>query len=235
MIYEIKIRVKTPILGSRRDHKGIWRFDRNDGGWEVDQKHWNGLTNNAIRNLELECDRDQIRFPDVILLPRVELYRRVWKERGKNKEIIAYHECIRKGTLITLVAVTLDWKWEQRVRPPDKNELAKIFQNIGDFEGLSPFGSKFGYGRFSLESICPMGRSIAGGVESAGIAQAPSELPGKEAGTGLGEDEPDQLHRDGVPGGKDPAAGWSDHGENGDASGILEEGPVSLGGKEHPV
>jgi hypothetical protein len=38
-------------------------------------------------------------------------------------------------------------------RPPTKEEVKECFTIIGESIGLSPWGSKFGYGRFIVEEV----------------------------------------------------------------------------------
>lgn len=175
MLFEVRIRLKSHALGSRRDHTNHYRFDRDEGGssWALDHKHWNGLFNNAIANSGTVCDVNLVRFPDGILLPRLDLYRRVWKPRGSSKEVVNHHESMRKGTVLTFTIATLEYdNTNTHVTPPGIDELKVIFKRVGQYEGISPFGSKFGWGRFTLESIRPLGRSIVDGGEP---TEGPSE------------------------------------------------------------
>lgn len=42
---------------------------------------------------------------------------------------------------------------QSRGRTPTELELTRIFETIGEMLGISPWGSRFGYGRFKVVSV----------------------------------------------------------------------------------
>lgn len=100
-------------------------------------------------------DIDYLRLPAEIVAPTIRTYKRTWESRSEES-----FECFQAGTVITFPVFILA-ELEQRnfngiqlnSRPPTKEEVKECFTIIGESIGLSPWGSKFGYGRFIVEEV----------------------------------------------------------------------------------
>jgi hypothetical protein len=99
---------------------------------------------------------DNVRFTSM-KMPTVVLFNRRWKDNGKNREEL--FEAFREGTVLTVPfyvpsAPDVDLPAvDKNKRPPDNPEMNLLFSFIGEVLGLSPWGSKFGYGRFNVLEI----------------------------------------------------------------------------------
>lgn len=161
----LRCRLTRPFLGARRTKDGIRVFDinviNNKKYLEVDTIQWRWALREAFDSLGLvpEVDLDYVRLPADILSPTIRTYSRAWNP--KNPVCRETFECYQAGTVITFPIFILG-ELEQKSfngisitasRPPTREEIEKSFSIIGESIGLSPWGSKFGYGRFIVESI----------------------------------------------------------------------------------
>lgn len=160
----IKCRLTRPFLGARRNKDGIKAFDiniiNNKKYLEVDTPQWRWALREAFDSLDLipEVDVDYVRLPTDILSPTIRTYTRAWDPKNpKGRETF---ECYQAGTVISFPVFILS-ELEQHsfngirieARPPTAEEIKESFSIIGESIGLSPWGSKFGYGRFVVESV----------------------------------------------------------------------------------
>ena len=156
--FTIRIKVTRPFLGARWS-QGVKTFDmeEKDGVkyFIPDNSQWRWALKEALGSLNLvpEVDPDYVRLPVSILAPTVRRYSRAWDPKNPTKR--EDYESFQAGTVITFPVFILS-QLEQPVfngiriesRPPTKDELINCFKIIGENIGLSPWGSKFGYGRF---------------------------------------------------------------------------------------
>lgn len=161
---DIKIKLKKAMLAARHGKGDVRRFDLNPGSsnkvrWEINQVQWRWAMSEALDSMNLlrETSVDYIRIPVDIECPGIGLYTRRWTDKaGSHKEDF---EAFRAGTTIT-IPVTILSELEGKsdspfdnllsLRPPTEEEVFKCFDIIGAEIGLSPWGSKFGYGRFEV-------------------------------------------------------------------------------------
>lgn len=157
MLIELKLKVKTPIVGNTYDDgRRMFIFPRLDDAWALDigTRHtWNGLLQNAVESLQLTVDPDTVRWPRTVLLPKLYLLERYGK-KGK----IVRHEAVSKHAVLTLMVMLRKTDGESATSAPSLEQLYGIFSFIGTYEGISPFGSATGYGQFDVESLSPVGR-----------------------------------------------------------------------------
>lgn len=125
---------------------------------ELDNAQWRWALREAFQSMGLipEVDLDYLRLPVSIKMPTIRMYVRVWDPKSKkNNECF---ESIQAGAVITIPVFILS-ELEQSSqfngiqigsRAPTKEEVIQAFRIIGESIGLSPWGSKFGYGRFNL-------------------------------------------------------------------------------------
>ncbi len=161
MLYEIKIRLKSPVVGDTWDHKRqMFVFPREDGAWALDisTKHvWGGLLENAIESLSSPVDPEVIRWPSAILLPKMHLLTVYPKDKRQRP---CNHEAIPKNVVLTFTIMIRNTDGERELPHPTEKQLHDIFRFIGAYEGISPFGSSKGYGLFAVQSIRPVGREL---------------------------------------------------------------------------
>lgn len=151
--------MKTDMLGAQQTKERVRRFKR--AGVEklqLELPQWYWAIDQAIEALSIKnVDSFAVRLSDTFVSPTLNLLVRRWSGgKGKNQEKEMF-ESINKGTILTfplLLASSADPTSPLDAgRPPSIKELEQIFSLIGEMLGLSPWGSKFGYGRFRVESL----------------------------------------------------------------------------------
>lgn len=161
--FVIPCRLTMPFLAYRRHEHGIRKFDTKeiDGKkyFQVDVPQWRWAIKEALGSMSLipEVDVDYIRIPTSILAPMIRHYERVWDKANPTKR--ETFECFQAGTVMSIPVFILS-ELEQssafnnlrfQSRPPTHDEVVECFKIIGEDIGLSPWGSKYGYGRFTVE------------------------------------------------------------------------------------
>jgi hypothetical protein len=147
MMLIVQLRLTSHFLGELRpDHGGIRRFKKDKSGRVfVNQKFWQDQLSLAARNLNFDVDvRGTVNPPPSILSPSVHFYRRVYSQ--VNVELF---ESFLKNTIITFDLMIR----EDLPKCPSLDQLWALWSFTGEHLGLSQFGSKFGFGRFRLETL----------------------------------------------------------------------------------
>jgi hypothetical protein len=156
MLCEIKIRLTQPMLGQQRDPSGIRRFTRTSAAaLAIDHERWIWAFNEAAKALHLEVDTSALHPSDGIASPTIVLYNRKWVDRksGSERQRQEMFESVRKGTVLTFrLAVT----GSQLLPAPTPDEVKALFSYIGEFIGISQWGNRFGYGRFTVDTVTPL-------------------------------------------------------------------------------
>ena len=146
MIYDVAIRLETPMLGDQMNQNRVRVFRRGTSGMtlEVETYSWFEAFEEAAAVVSNKFDASLLRVPDEIQLPSVHFYVRKYWAKGTRRK--AAHECIRPGTVLRFQLVY--------VGKTDESEmLRKILEFVGDRLGLSPWGSGHKYGRFHVIEI----------------------------------------------------------------------------------
>lgn len=189
MYYELRLRVKTAILGDCWDGaKKVHRFPRENGAWDLHTKtqhEWCGLLEHAIAALDLDVDPDTIRWPSSIELPTLHLHEvsyRLRHEKGQTRK--KYHEAIPRNAILTLSLLVRETDGRFALKAPTQDELHRITGFIGSYEGISLYGSGYGFGRFAVESIRPVGRCAFDLGELSERSLETADFPGQEFATG---------------------------------------------------
>lgn len=156
----LRLRVTKPWLGDRRT-KDTRNFDTDKIGDKVylslDLVMWRWALKEALDSIGIlaQTDIDFIGLPAMIPSPQLRMYRRIWDPKNPNKQEM--FQCIQTGTVLTIPITIFSALPDNpmaealKLRPPTEEELKKCFAVIGESIGLSPFGSRFGYGRFIVE------------------------------------------------------------------------------------
>lgn len=153
MLFEIKIRLNTPMLGQQRDPSGIRRFTRAAGNaLAIDLERWIWAFNEAAKALHLEVYTGALHPAAGISAPTLVFYNRRWIDRKQGKETprSEMFESVRKGTVLTFRVAVTDG---QELPAPNAEHLKHLFSYIGEFIGISQWGNRFGYGRFAVEAV----------------------------------------------------------------------------------
>jgi hypothetical protein len=152
MLCEIKLRLTQPMLGQQRDPSGIRRFTRtSSNALAIDLERWIWAFNDAAQSLHMNVHTGALHPAEGITAPTLVFYNRRWIDRKGTKEVQCSEmfESVRKGTVLTFrVAVTSG----QDKPAPTLEQVKQLFSYIGEFLGISQFGNRFGYGRFTVES-----------------------------------------------------------------------------------
>ncbi len=155
-IYVTKIRVTEPLLGDCPSHDGVYRFARtsDDKRLLLDSSRMHFCFDEAIRALDLQTtvSASQIRADCELRPPTLHRFVRQFTKNGKRTEVL--HESIRTGTVLTFEVAVLEQAEPggDGLRGPEQHELVGILTVIGKYMGISPWGSKFEYGRFTVEA-----------------------------------------------------------------------------------
>lgn len=157
MKLNITIRLQKAILAVRRSEKfRIMDIVIKNGTlmWEIDPIQWRWAMNEALSAMGIrgETSSDYIRLPLYIPCPKVNYYERSYRDpEGQRKK--ETFESFRGGSTFTIPVTILTQKendYDDGSRPPTEKELLEMFTIIGEDIGISPWGSKFGYGRFTV-------------------------------------------------------------------------------------
>ncbi len=143
----VQLRLTSHLLGELRpDRGGIRRFKKDRlGRVFVNQKFWQEQLGLAARNLQVDVDvRGTVTPPPSILPASIHLYRRIYSQVH-----VELFESFRTGTVLTFDLLVR----EDLPKCPSLEQLWAIYGFAGEHLGLSQFGSKFGFGRFCVETL----------------------------------------------------------------------------------
>lgn len=155
MLYEVKIKLTSAWLGQQRTKEQIRRFRKlkPSNNIAIDNAQWQWAFQEAADALHLNhVDVSTIYTDQGFEAPTLQLYNRRYTHNGKPHQEL--FESIRENTVITLeMLVTTPTQQNKLTQSPSKSELDQILCFVGRMLGLSPWGSRFGFGRFKIESI----------------------------------------------------------------------------------
>ena len=155
MLYEVKIKVADkPWLGQQKSKDKTRKFRRDKRNRiAIDSVQWQWAFESAAKALDYAIDVETIRTESGIPAPSISLYNRKYHSRGKPMEEM--FEAIREGTVLTFDILLMESGavGGQVYRAPSQEELHHILDYVGMFIGLSPWGSRWGYGRFELVDL----------------------------------------------------------------------------------
>lgn len=163
--FYLKCKLTRPFLGTRRDKDGYKAFDTEIVNGEVhyvpDCAQWKWAVRQAFEVMGLipEVDPDYVKLPVTIKAPTMRLYSRAWNPKNSTQRETFW--CFQQGTVLTFpILILSELETEARnqgfvvsSRPPTKEEVLECFKIVGEDIGLSPWGSKFDYGRFTVEEL----------------------------------------------------------------------------------
>lgn len=157
MYYTARIRLLTPFLGNQVEN-GIRKFRHSQSEPPVkalafDSSLWQWAFKSVHRSREQTWSRDAVVHKrNWETKDKIELYTRQY--RRQNIVIDERFESLDVGAELEIVFGI--WAHDAAGEPgPDVLQFSQMLEDVGEFAGLSPWGSKFGYGRFTLESLKP--------------------------------------------------------------------------------
>lgn len=122
--------------------------------WKPQISQWRWAMKEALDSLglQLETSVDFIRFPVEIRAPKISAYQRAFHVQDTIKYEL--FESFATGAVISFRLFVLGSLEGQNSmiqipqRQPTKEEVLNCFKIVGSSIGLSPWGSKYDYGRF---------------------------------------------------------------------------------------
>jgi hypothetical protein len=154
MLKNIRIRLLSHFLGSRPSEGGCRVFNRlPSGAIGLDYAQWDWSIRNAAKDLfpegiDLECIKPARGWS--VKHDQITLYNRQYNKSGK--QVMEVFEAIAPGQIISIdchIAIQRD---KSGARQPDITDVIAMLDFVGEYYGLSPWGAKFGYGRFETIS-----------------------------------------------------------------------------------
>jgi len=142
VILDIELSVKTPLLGCKVVEGQPRKFLRaEDQRIAVIREIWLKHLTAAANDQELTFDPNALNLPLSIDVDKYELYTRTYNRVKKEK-----FESVPKGATIKFECTL----FENKLDPTD---FAEILATMGEWYGISQWGTKFGFGRFKVEWI----------------------------------------------------------------------------------
>ena len=156
----LRCKLISPFLGDQRSASGVRKLNstmQNDTTYFLpNNAQWRWALREAMDAIGIldKTNIDYVRLPTRIVAPKMHLYVRLLERQDPDKRDT--FECFQAGTVMSFNVLILG-RLEHEVnlpgledRPPTEQELRQCFDIIGENIGLSPWGSKFGYGRFTI-------------------------------------------------------------------------------------
>lgn len=148
MLLEVKVRLVAPVLGGLRpDQGGVRRFKRLNGKLLMSQFRLEESLALASSNLGFASAEAFLRMEHSFQPPTIFLYERRFRAQGVLQ--MEQFEAFRKGTVLTFRVMLRD----DIPGCPRLEQVHQLFELVGEFAGMSPFGGKFGMGRFGVEQV----------------------------------------------------------------------------------
>jgi len=155
MLLQVKIKLTSPLLGDKMNTGGVRRFTRTaqmrNDEIPLDSALWVWAITQAAESLNLYITGDMFRIPTKIQAPTLHLYNRRWTTKTGKKKVDMF-ESVRTGSVLTIpillfsevpTSITKD-------RVVAECDFIAALHLVGTLIGISPWGSKFGYGRFEV-------------------------------------------------------------------------------------
>jgi hypothetical protein len=145
MLLDLRIKLSKPWLAAQPpDHRGIRRFKMNGDLVFVHTDYWKEQLRIAAMQLHYPIDVNTLYPPQGIRPASIHLFRRIFSKRRQE-----LFESFRTGTVLTFDFMVR----EDQSRCPDTEQFRNMLSFVGEYLGLSQFGSKFGFGRFQVLDI----------------------------------------------------------------------------------
>jgi hypothetical protein len=120
---------------------GIRRFRKESSMVLVNEQAWRGQFEQAARDARMLVNINAILPPRTILPASYHIYTRHYSQVKTD-----YFESFRKGTILTMI-----FRIEETMaKAPTLDQFTTLLSLVGTWLGLSPWGSKFNFGRFEV-------------------------------------------------------------------------------------
>lgn len=176
MFCALRIKITSPWLGDQKSNDKVKRFarnkDRNYLSLNINKWHWACSSAARALNMPAEMNPCDIHFPDKFKSPSLILYRRKWQAGEDERRREELFESINVGNVLYFDFFVPDQSEKDKKRAPTLKELQDMLKFIGEYIGLSPWGSRFGYGRFIVEGLAEQNP-----IDVKAYTQAPLHLP----------------------------------------------------------
>jgi hypothetical protein len=141
---KIEIEFVTRCLAlspNRREGDTDWFRKDSEGNLIWNQAWWYSAITNTAKMYEIRSVKPSMfNFCPVVAVVTTEVYKRKY---GSNS--YRSHECIPTGTRAVFTAVVADQITE--------SVLYNLLEKMGMYVGLSPYGHRLGYGKFTVKSV----------------------------------------------------------------------------------
>ncbi len=163
-LYELKIKLTSPMLGGRVTHENIRRFERcpKSDNLLPDAKLWCWALEEAWKSLHRPVEPACVMVPPAIRAPRLDLYRRKHRRMRKRKgtqvleHVYEEFECINAGVVLTIPIHVSEKNAGKPAKAPSRLDLELGFKYVGLYLGLSPWGREYAFGRFDVVHVLEM-------------------------------------------------------------------------------
>jgi hypothetical protein len=145
MVVLVRIKLTKPWLGDLTpDPSGVRRFRRIGKLIKIQPALWREQFQKAAHDTHIRANLQAIKLPESMIPASIHLYTRRYSQVQTD-----IFESFRKGTVLqTLLHLQCD-----EPRAVTLDQVRVLMACIGEWHGLSPWGSKFGYGRFEVLEI----------------------------------------------------------------------------------
>lgn len=149
MLLNLKLRLVTPMLGTRKVPKNPARqLERvANNRIAINEALWLDQMRLAAKQLGIPFKDEFVMLDEGFDTPSTNIYKRVYKKTN-----VEYFEAISKNNVLNIDIILRD----DLPGCCSVIELKNILELVGKFFGLSPWGSKFGYGKFKVEELKPL-------------------------------------------------------------------------------
>lgn len=189
MLLTCRLKMRTHLLGVRIHPLGgglsIKRFDRNDeGSLKTPLAIWDWALREAFSNLRWRdsVDWSAIRphpvfHADVLSIHNRSYYRDNVR-RSEDYEAVDPGQIVTQHLLLTDAPENISHRRGSGTRIPTMEETTEVLKFIGSVCGVSPWGNRYGYGRFDLLSVEPVIISEPGETEKLRLDSCGPPKPG---------------------------------------------------------
>jgi hypothetical protein len=155
MLHKVRIRLSSPLLGDKQTRERVRRFSTAEGFLMLDQAHWFWACREAVTALHLdEVESETIHQPSKMLVPTIHLYNHRYRSATGRQQQEMF-ESVNSNYVLTfyLLVTSPEVGTTSTKRPPTLEELHKVLDLVGEHIGISPWGNKFGFGRFKVLEV----------------------------------------------------------------------------------
>jgi len=145
MLTLVRIRLNTPLLGDLSPGRdGIRRFRKEGDMVLINEQTWREQFTQAAGEAHMLVNTEAICPPRTLLPASYHIYTRHYSQVKLD-----YFESFRKGTVLNMTFMLR----ENLPKAPTLEQFKTLLSLVGTWLGLSPWGSKFGYGRFEVMDV----------------------------------------------------------------------------------